>query len=262
MRRRPQVGTKGVELGDLVQVIEGLNGLSGPPYAYYGGSAFDPQELPARGAMWLPGHRLATKVPGDRGTVFHANPPFRWSEQAGRMREYPAFDDPGYPDWIDPVRGPGPEGLYDTDLTARVYAQPIQAKIPTGVVPRMEAAGMHYAIRGKYFPGDDGPSVSGLGALGQPVTLSDAEYDRLLRACTPSENQLQLLACMVQKIKTDHGISTEAAYASINDAIRRRQGEGKSVTEPVTSAAASWLPWAAAGAAAVGVIAWALSRRR
>jgi len=164
MRRRPQVGTKGVELGDLVQVIEGLGGLSGPPYAYYGGSAFDPQELPPRGAMWLPGHRLATKVPGDRGTVFHANPPFRWSEQADRMREYPAFDDPGYPDWIDPVRGPGPEGLYDTDLTARVYAQPIQARVPTGVVPRMEAAGMHYAIRGKYFPGDDGPSVSGLGA--------------------------------------------------------------------------------------------------
>ena len=177
MRRRPQVGTKGVELGDLIQVIEGLNGLAGPPYAYYGGSAFEPEELPATGAMWLPGHRLATKVAGDRGTVFHANGPFRWSEQAGRMREYPAWDDPGYPDWIDPVRGKGREGLYDRDLTERMYAQPIQAKIPTGVVPRMEAAGMHYVIRGKIYPGDVGPSVSGLGDLGlEPVNVPTSSW--------------------------------------------------------------------------------------
>jgi hypothetical protein len=174
---RRNVGANGIELGDLVQVIEGLNGLSGPPYAYYGGASADPVDLPARGSMWLPGYRLARKVPGDRGTVFHANGPFRWSEQAGRMREYPAWDDPGYPDWIDPVRGKGREGLYDRDLTERMYAQPIQAKIPTGVVPRMEAAGMHYVIRGKVYPGDVGPSVSGLGDLGlEPVSVPTSSW--------------------------------------------------------------------------------------
>jgi len=165
--------------GDPIQVIEGLSGLSGPPYAYYGGSAFEPADLPPRGAMWLPGHRLATKVPGDDGTVFHANPPFRWGEQSGRMREYPAWDDPGYPDWIDPVRGGGIEGQYGEDLTARVYAQPIQARIPTGVVPRMRAAGMHYVIRGQIYPGDVGPSVAGLGqAIPIPGYFRPGEYQQ------------------------------------------------------------------------------------
>lgn len=194
MRRRPNVGAGGAELGDLVQTIEGLEG---PPYAYYGGSAFEPPvTYPPRGAMWLPGHRLATKVPGDDGTVFHANPPFRWRENSGIVREYPAFDDPGYPDWIDPVRGPGPDGEYDEDLTRRIYVQPIQARIPTGVVPRTRAMGMDYVIRGKVFPGDVGPSVSGLmgveGGLGETPT---------------------------------------------------------------------WVPWAIGGAAAVGILAWALLRR-
>ena len=143
-------------LGDLVQTIEGLGGLRGPPYAYYGGSAFEPRDLPAHGAMWLPGHRLATKMGGNEGTVFHANPPFRWGEQSGRSREYPAWDDPGYPDWIDPTRGP--QGEYGEDLTRRFYAQPIQAREPTGWDIR---TGMY--SRGHYKPGDVGPSVSGLG---------------------------------------------------------------------------------------------------
>lgn len=153
--------------GDPIQVIEGLSGLSGPPYAYYGGSAFEPQSLPQRGAMWLPGHRLATKMPGADGTVFHANPPFRWREMSGRVREYPAFDDPGYPDWIDPMRGPS--GEYGTDLTVRTYAQPIQARTPTGWAIR---TGME--PRGYYFPGDVGPSVAGLGGLGEEVPVRKA----------------------------------------------------------------------------------------
>lgn len=155
-----------------MQVIEGLGG---PPYSFYGGSAFEPRELPPVGALWLPGHRLAAKMPGDEGTRFFANPAFRWREQSGRSREYPAWDDPGYPYWIDPVRGP--DGEYGEDLTRRIYAQPIQARVPTGVVPRTEEAGMHYVIRGKMYPGDVGPSVSGLRACAQCGPLGQVRSD-------------------------------------------------------------------------------------
>lgn len=128
-------------LGDWVQTIEGLQG---PPYAYYGGSAFTPEQLPPVGAMWLPGHRLATKMPGDQGTVFHANPPVRWTETDQDVKEYPAWDGPAFS--VDERVGP------------RIYAQPIQAREPTGWDVR---TGLY--PRGHYFPGRPGPSVSGLG---------------------------------------------------------------------------------------------------
>lgn len=139
-----------------------MAGLEGPPFVYYGGSAFEPPSPPPVGAMWLPGHRLAFKSTGDRGTVFCVNPPFTWADENGLENQYPTWDDPGYPWWIDPTRGP--DGEYGEDLTARQFAQPIRALEPTGYAFRFQNKGTsrYLPSRGEVFPGDQGPSIAGI----------------------------------------------------------------------------------------------------
>ena len=222
--------------GDLIQTIEGLRGhgsLRGPPYAYYGGSAFEPARLPPVGAMWLPGYRLAAKVPGERGTVFYANGPFRWGNTDG--------GDYSYPD----------------------YGQQILATEPTGWDIR---TGMH--PRGYYFPGSVGPSVSGLLGLSQQLTPEAIDFLRTQWALCEEEGAPNKLQCTYQKLIAAGYSEEEAREAMglmISGAIERSAPRPDLVEARekglIPEKAPTWIPWAIGGVAAAGLVAYFAMRK-